>query len=102
MSYYLPYDQLLNGSFFQAIFNVYDLATGGSGLVYFIFYIGIILLLALAVESPAPIGFFTILGAIVFTPLMPVGLQRSLYVIALFGIAITLYKVFIYKRASNV
>lgn len=102
MTFYLPYDQLLNGSFFGSVFNVYDTSFGGGGIVYLMFYAAIIILIALATESPAPVAVFTILGALMFLPMMSGSYQKLVYTIAVLGIAITLYKIFIHKRGSQI
>ena len=100
--YYLPYEQLLNGSFFGSIFNVYDTSFGGGGLFYLIAYLAILVFISLATESPAPTGVFTILGGIVFIPLMAGVYQQISYVIAVLFVAVTLYKVLIYKRGAKI
>jgi hypothetical protein len=92
----------MNMSFFPAIWNVYDTSFGGGGLFFLIMYLTLLILVALATESPAPIGVFALLGGLIFIPFMAVAYQPYGYAIALLGIALTVYKVFVYKRGSQI
>jgi len=99
---YEPFYHLMNGSIFKAAFGTYDVAFGGSGIEFLIFYVGILILVGLATESPAPVGVWTVLGAAIFLDKMPPALQPIVYGIAVLGIAMTLYKIFMYKRGAQV
>ena len=99
---YTPYDQLLNWSLFTAVFNSYDTALGGSGLIYLVFYFGILAGLALATESPAAVGVWNIVCAAALISFMPVAYHGFVYGIAVMGLAITFYKMFIHKRGATI
>ncbi len=99
---YTPYDDLLDMKIFEAALDSYDLALGGNGLIYLVIYLGIILAVAVSTESPLSTAVVTIFGALLFGSLMPGAHQKIFYGIAVFGLAITIFKVFIYKRGSRI
>jgi hypothetical protein len=100
---YAPYEQLLNmTNLTSTLIEPYDIALGGSGLIFIIFYFAIIVLIALSTESPAGTAVFSLLGAIIFYLLIPVSAHPFFYGIALFSLAITLYKLFVHKRGAAI
>lgn len=97
---YTPYQQILNGSFVQGSIGVFDLALGGSGIIWVLFYFLIVGIIQVSTESPASTAVFSLITAIAFYALIPVAYHNFFYIITVLAVAMTLYKLFMYKRGS--
>jgi len=99
---YVPYEQMLNGSFIQSSMGVYDFALGGGGILYVLFYFLILAIIQISTESPASTAVFSLISAIAFYALIPVSYHNFFYALTVMATAMTLYKLFMYKRGAVV
>ena len=99
---YAPYETFINGSYLQGSVDVFDVALGGQGFLFVFLYFALLIVLAITTESPAVTGVYAAVGGIIFYSLIPASFHNVFYAITVFAIAITIYKVFIYKRGGMV
>lgn len=89
---YLPFDQLTNGSIVTSVVNVYDNAMGGLGFFWVLVYIIIIIIVGVVTDDSLSVGMASVLGALVFTPLIPASTLPIFYTISVLSLAISLYR----------
>jgi hypothetical membrane protein len=99
---YLPYETLLNGSYFSAATLAYDLPLGNQGWFYVILYMIGIVIVAIYTESPSNTVIASILGGIVLFTLMPTASIKIFYAIAVFALTVSLAKFFSHKQGSAI
>jgi hypothetical protein len=99
---YLPYEQLLNGSYLTAAAGAYDLPLGGTGWFWVVLYMIGLTIVAVYTESPSNTVIASLLGGLVLFSLMPQTSLRMFYAVAVFALTITLFKYFAAKQGSAI
>lgn len=99
---YLPYEMMLNGSYVGAVTTAYDIPLGSTGWFYVVLYMIGLTIVAIYTESPSNTVIASVFGGLAMFALMPSVSLKMFYAIAVFALALTLFKYFTHKQGSAV